>query len=98
MEMGILQEPLDVWTMEINSSFGSLATYCKSRCNSTNDKMFCHYSGDDWEGQLMFDQKRHKTILNLPLIISINQFPEWFTLDQDAIYSIESNQKQQWKI
>lgn len=50
---------------------------------------------DDWEGPLMFDQKRHKTILNLPVDYSrINQFPEWFKLEYDAMYSIESNQKQ----
>ena len=42
----------------------------------------------------MFDQKRYKTILNLPVDYPrINQFPEWFTLDQDATYNIESNQK-----
>ncbi len=62
---------------------------------STNDKRcFVITAEDDWEGQLMFDQKRYKTILNLPVDYPrINQFPEWFTLDHDAIYSIESNQK-----
>jgi hypothetical protein len=50
---------------------------------------------DDWDGKLIFDQKRHKIILNLPVDYPrINQFPEWFTLDQDAIYSIQSNQEQ----
>ena len=63
---------------------------------SAKDKRyFVITAEDDWEGQLIFDQKRHKTILNLPVDYPrINQFPEWFTLDDDAIYSIESNQKQ----
>ena len=44
---------------------------------------------------MLFDQKRHKTILNLPEDYPrINQFPEWFTLDQDATYSIQSNKEQ----
>ena len=63
---------------------------------SAKDKRyFVITAEDDWEGQLIFDQKRHKTILNLPVDYPrINQFPEWFTLDYDAIYSIKSNQKQ----
>ena len=63
---------------------------------SNEDKTyFVITAQDDWEGQLLFDQKRHKTILNLPVDYPrINQFPEWFTLDQDATYSIQSNKEQ----
>ena len=63
---------------------------------SNEDKTyFVITAQDDWEGQLLFDQKRHKTILNLPVDYPrINQFPEWFTLDQDATYSIQSNKKE----
>lgn len=63
---------------------------------SNEDKTyFVITAQDDWEGQLLFDQKRHKTILNLPEDYPrINQFPEWFTLDQDATYSIQSNKEQ----
>ena len=63
---------------------------------SNEDKTyFVITAQDDWEGQLLFDQKRHKTILNLPVDYPrINQFPEWFTLDQDATYSIQSNKEE----
>jgi hypothetical protein len=42
-----------------------------------------------WTGKLIFDQKRHKTIMRLPLDYPrINQFPEWFTVDMDGKYKI----------
>ena len=48
----------------------------------------------DWEGKLIFDQKRHKNILNLPLDYPrINQFPEWFTLEPKVKYRISASQK-----
>lgn len=49
---------------------------------------------EDWEGLLVFDQMRHKTILNLPVDYPrINQFPEWFTLNPDRNYQITSSDK-----
>jgi hypothetical protein len=43
----------------------------------------------DWEGQLIFDPIRHKSILNLPVDYPrINQFPEWFTVDPKKEYKI----------
>ena len=47
---------------------------------------------NDWEGQLIFDPIRHKTILNLPIDYPrINQFPEWFTIDPSADYQITAS-------
>ena len=47
-----------------------------------------------WEGKLIFDQMRHKTILNLPVDYPrINQFPEWFTLNPNLKYRIISSDK-----
>lgn len=49
----------------------------------------------NWEGKLIFDTQRHKTILNLPIDYPrINQFPEWFTAKNDEEYSIKSSQKE----
>ena len=43
----------------------------------------------EWSGKLMFDTPRHKTILKLPLDWPrINQFPEWFTVDANDLYSV----------
>jgi len=48
----------------------------------------------DWEGKLFFDAPRHKTILNLPIDYPrINQFPEWFTAEEEKEYSVVSSQK-----
>ena len=43
-----------------------------------------------WKGKLIFDQPRHKTIMNMPLDWPrINQFPEWFTAVAEDKYTIE---------
>ena len=48
----------------------------------------------EWEGKLVFDAPRHKTILHLPVDYPrINQFPEWFTAEDAKEYSIVSSQK-----
>jgi hypothetical protein len=50
---------------------------------------------NEWEGKLIFDAPRHKTILNLPIDYPrINQFPEWFTVEEGKEYSIESSLKE----
>jgi hypothetical protein len=42
-----------------------------------------------WEGKLVFDSSRHKTIMKLPLDWPrINQFPEWFTALADKTYTV----------
>jgi hypothetical protein len=46
-------------------------------------------SNDDWNGKLMFDRKRHADFMHLPMDWPrINQFPEYFTPEQDKSYSI----------
>jgi hypothetical protein len=48
-------------------------------------------AGEDWEGHLMFDKKRHSEFMHLPLDWPrINQFPEYFTADKDKIYQIKT--------
>jgi hypothetical protein len=43
----------------------------------------------DWEGTLLFDAPRHRTIMKLPLDWPrINQFQEWFTVAPEGRYSI----------
>ncbi len=38
----------------------------------------------DWLGKILFDHPRHRSILNLPFDWPrINQFPEWFTIDEN---------------
>ncbi len=50
---------------------------------------------NDWKGKLVFDAPRHKTILNLPIDYPrINQFPEWFTADEEKEYSVISSHKE----
>jgi hypothetical protein len=47
------------------------------------------YAKDDWDGKVMFDKKRHKEFMHLPMDWPrINQFPEYFTVEKDITYSI----------
>ena len=49
---------------------------------------------NDWEGKIVFDTPRHKTILHLPIDYPrINQFPEWFTVVKGNEYSVTCSQK-----
>jgi len=42
-----------------------------------------------WKGTLIFDGPRHKTVLKLPIDWPrINQFPEWFTVEETMTYSV----------
>ncbi|MCX6334419.1 MAG: hypothetical protein NT092_08960 [Bacteroidia bacterium] len=48
-------------------------------------------SPSDWSGKLMFDRKRHKEYMHLPLDWPrINQFPEYFTVEIGKSYTIIS--------
>ena len=59
---------------------------------SERESYFVLTSQTDWEGKLIFDPIRHKTILNLPVDYPrINQFPEWFTADPKANYRITAS-------
>ena len=60
-----------------------------------NETYFVLTAENDWEGKLIFDAPRHRTILNLPVDYPrINQFPEWFTVEKDEEYSLVSSQKE----
>ncbi|MCX6376801.1 MAG: hypothetical protein NTU88_12345 [Armatimonadetes bacterium] len=42
-----------------------------------------------WQGRLIFDVPRHKTIMHMPLDWPrINQFPEWWTVQPDKNYPV----------
>jgi nicotinamide riboside kinase len=59
---------------------------------SEKETYFVLTTQTDWEGKLIFDPIRHKTILNLPVDYPrINQFPEWFTADPQANYRITAS-------
>ena len=53
----------------------------------------------DWQGELIFDSPRHKTNMNMPWDWPrINQFPEWFTIDEDISYELVNLINQQSEI
>jgi hypothetical protein len=48
-------------------------------------------SADGWKGKLKFDVKRHKTMMHYPADYPrINQFQEWFTVDDNKTYRINN--------
>jgi len=60
--------------------------------SNLEETYFVIKSMDEWKGKLLFDEKRHQNILNLPVDYPrINQFQEWFIIDEAATYSIRSN-------
>jgi hypothetical protein len=64
-------------------------------------KLFIAISADrDWQGELTFDYPRYKEILHLPVDYPrINQFPEWFTINSNAVYLVtDFNRKTKVKI
>ncbi len=61
---------------------------------SADKTYFVIIAENDWEGKLVFDAPRHKTLLNLPIDYPrINQFPEWFTAEEGKEYFLFSSQK-----
>ncbi|MBD3376823.1 hypothetical protein GF406_17430 [candidate division KSB1 bacterium] len=43
-----------------------------------------------WEGVIRFDIPRHRLFFNLPVNYPrLNEFPEWFVVDQDALYRVD---------
>jgi hypothetical protein len=59
--------------------------------NQEGDVLKIYINSDRmWRGKLLFDTQRHKTIMKLPLDWPrINQFPEWFTVDQNKRYLVQ---------
>lgn len=44
---------------------------------------------EDWNGVLKFDAPRHKSNMQMPVDWPrINQFPEWFTVEESEVYSV----------
>ncbi len=42
-----------------------------------------------WQGKILFDTPRHKTVMKMPLDWPrINQFPEWFTVEGEKRYMV----------
>ncbi|HUX97773.1 MAG TPA: hypothetical protein VMV47_18725 [Bacteroidales bacterium] len=58
------------------------------------------FSKKDWEGKLMFDRKRHKEFMNLPLDWPrINQFPEYFTIENGNKFRIKKeNSRKEYEL
>ena len=58
-------------------------------------KLFISVSSDKaWKGILTFDYERHKEILHLPVDYPrINQFPEWFTVEDQKDYKLTDYNK-----
>ena len=54
------------------------------------DRLFISLSAaEEWRGRLVFDVPRHRRHLRLPIDWTrINQFPEWFTVDEGRRYVV----------
>jgi len=47
-------------------------------------------AGQDWQGQLRFDEARHATHLHLPVNYPrLNEWPQWFVVEDGVRYGIE---------
>jgi len=59
--------------------------------SAEGDILRVYISSDrSWRGKLLFDTPRHKTIMNMPLDWPrINQFPEWFTVEENKRYLVQ---------
>ena len=69
-----------------------LPTVIIGATSNLDETYFVIKSKYEWKGKLLFDEKRHQNILNLPVDYPrINQFQEWFIIDEAATYSIRSN-------
>jgi hypothetical protein len=57
-----------------------------------DDGLYLVLSADEpWHGVLLFDAPRHKTIMKMPLDWPrINQFPEWFTVQDGESCTVEN--------
>lgn len=56
-----------------------------------NDVIISLKASKDWHGTLKFDAPRHQSIMHMPVDWPrINQFPEWFTVNNDAVYQVKN--------
>jgi hypothetical protein len=55
----------------------------------TDDLLISITVEQDWKGVLKFDTPRHKSIMQMPFDWPrINQFPEWFTVEEKSFYEL----------
>ncbi len=56
------------------------------------DTLYISFFADEpWQGELLFDKPRHRENLHLPIDYPrLNQFPEWFTTEKGADYTIRN--------
>lgn len=56
----------------------------------SGDSLYVQISSDiNWEGKVLFDTPRHKNNMKMPMDWPrINQFPEWFVVEENAKYQI----------
>ncbi len=49
------------------------------------------HSSKPWSGKVALDYARHRRILNLKKNYArLNQWPEWFTVDENTLYSVQN--------
>ena len=56
----------------------------------TDGKLYISlHSAKSWQGKIMFDHRRHRDFLHLPIDYPrINQFPEWYTVQRETSYQL----------
>ncbi len=58
-------------------------------CESAGELQLMIAADRPWKGRLIFDAPRHKTVMHMPQDYPrINQFPEWFTVDERGAYRV----------
>ncbi len=57
------------------------------------------HSTRNWEGRICFDYARHRRDLNLKKnYVRLNEWPEWFTVDENTLYRIEDPDSNKFEI
>ena len=47
---------------------------------------------EGWGGRVPFDRARHRRVINLDRdYVRLNEFPEWFTVDENTLYQLTSD-------
>jgi hypothetical protein len=60
------------------------------------DGVRLHVSAEwPWRGRIRFDHARHRDHWNMPQNYPrLNEFPEWFTVEQDQMYTVEFGERE----